>query len=305
MASEPARYRPEPRPVWHIARQAVPPRIVLLSVIALAVPIGATLVVPDATGEYQVLIWLSLLVPVFLLSFFRGWRGTAMALLPGIAVMAGTQALLAVRGHLPSHPALMVDVAVSYVLIALGIGALSDRLRRARLQAEARAMTDELTTLANRRYVGLLLEREFAAAQRGRPLVIASFDLDRFKDYNDRYGHIAGDQALRAFGQILATLTRTMNVSGRWGGEEFLSILSSSDVAGALVFVDRVRARLRETILAQGAVTVCVGVAAFDPAMRNVEDLLIAADVALYEAKAVGPDSVRVWQAPAATVRMA
>jgi diguanylate cyclase (GGDEF)-like protein len=305
MQSESTLRRREPRPVWYLGRPAVPRRAVLLSVVSLIIPIGATLVVPDATEEYQVLVWLLLLVPAFLLAYFRGWRGIAAALALGMAVMAGVQALLAFWGYFPAQPALMISVTVAYLLIALGIGFLSDELHQARMQAEELALTDDLTGLANRRYVGLLLEREFAGARRGRPLVIVSFDLDRFKDYNDRYGHNAGDDALRAFGHVLATLTRTMNISGRWGGEEFLSVLSSSDVAGALVFVDRVRARLRDSVLKQGAVTVCVGVAAFNPAMRSVEDLLIAADIALYEAKAVGPDSVRVYQSPAASMRTA
>ncbi len=305
MSFEPEKRRPGPLPVWYLGRPAVPRRAVLLSIVALIIPIGATLVVPDATEEYQVLVWLLLLVPAFLLAYFRGWRGVAAALALGMAVMAAVQALLAVWGYAPTHAALMIGVTVSYVLIALGIGFLSDQLHQARMVAEELALTDELTALPNRRHVGLMLEREFAAGQRGRPLVVASFDLDRFKDYNDRYGHNAGDDALRAFGHVLSTLTRTMNVSGRWGGEEFLAVLSSSDVAGALVFVDRVRARLRETQLKRGSVSVCIGVAAFNPAMRNVEDLLIAADVALYEAKAVGPDSVRVYQSPAASMRTA
>lgn len=305
MDFEPEKRRPEPRPVWYLGRPAVPRRAVLLSIVALIIPIGATLVVPDATEEYQVLVWLLLLVPAFLLAYFRGWRGVAAALALGMVVMAAVQVLLAVWGYSPSHTALMIGVTVAYVLIALGIGFLSDQLHQARMQAEELALTDELTALPNRRFVGFVLGREFAAAQRGRPLVVVSFDLDRFKDYNDRYGHNAGDDALRAFGHVLSTLTRTMNVSGRWGGEEFLGVLSSTDVAGALIFVDRVRARLRDTRLEQGSVSVCVGVAAFNPAMRSVEDLLIAADVALYEAKAVGPDSVRVYRSPAASVRTA
>jgi len=305
MESEPTRRQRQPRPVWYLGRPAVPRRAVLLSIVALVIPIGSTLVVPEATEEYQVLVWLLLLVPAFLLAYFRGWRGIAGALALGMAVMAAVQVLLAIWGYAPTHRALMIAVTVAYVLIALGIGFLSDRLHEARMLAEELALTDELTGLANRRYITLLLEREFAAARRGRPLVIASFDLDSFKDYNDRFGHNAGDDALRAFGHVLTTLTRTMNISGRWGGEEFLSVLSSSDVPGALVFVERVRARLRDTVLKQGSVSVCVGLAAFNPAMRSVEDLLIAADVALYEAKALGPDSLRVYQSPSASMRTA
>ncbi|MGD8277305.1 MAG: GGDEF domain-containing protein [Gemmatimonadota bacterium] len=278
----------------------------VLSIVALMIPIGASLVAPDAAEEYEVLVWLLLLVPAFLLAYYRGWRGVAASLALGMVAMVGVQAVLLARGYYSfTHTALLISVTAAYMLIALGVGFLSDRLHEARMQAEELALTDELTGLANRRYVELTLKREFAAAQRGRPLVVVSFDIDRFKAYNDGYGHDAGDDALRAFGHVLSTLTRAMNVSGRWGGEEFLSVLSSADVAGALVFVDRVREMLRETVLKHGSITVCVGVAAFHSAMRCVDDLLIAADGALYEAKAIGPDSVRVHQSPAASVRTA
>lgn len=294
-----------PRPVWYLGRPAVPRRAVALSLVALAIPIAASLVAPEATEEYQVLAWLLLLVPAFLLAYFRGWRGVAHALALGMAVMATVQALLLYWGHAPPDPTLMVGVTVAYILIAAGIGFLADRLHQARMLAEELALTDDLTGLPNRRYASLTLEREFAAARRGRPLVVASFDLDRFKPYNDQYGHNAGDDALRVFGHVLATQTRTMNISARWGGEEFLSVLSSSDIAGALVFVERVRSMLRESPPQHGSVTASVGVAAFHSGMRSLEDLLMAADVALYEAKSAGPDSVRVFQPPPAVARSA
>jgi diguanylate cyclase (GGDEF)-like protein len=177
---------------------------------------------------------------------------------------------------------------------------LADRLHGERMRAEELALTDELTGLPNRRYVRLILDREFAAARRGRPLVIISFDLDRFKQYNDRNGHAAGDLALRAVAQSLAGQTRTMNISGRWGGEEFLAVLSSAEIAGALVFVERVKNRLRELQLRGGPLTVSCGLAAYQPGMRTPEDLLAAADAALYEAKAAGVDSLRVYQPPLA-----
>jgi diguanylate cyclase (GGDEF)-like protein len=186
----------------------------------------------------------------------------------------------------------------------MGIGMLSDRLHAERMCAEELALTDELTSLPNRRYVRLTLEREFAAARRGRPLVVIYFDIDRFKQYNDRNGHPAGDDALRSVGEALTSQTRAMNISGRWGGEEFLSVLSSAEIAGALVFVERVKARLRELHLDGGPLTISCGLAAFQPGMRTPEDLMAAADAALYEAKAAGLDSLRVHQPPplAATV---
>lgn len=294
-----------PPPVWYLGQPTVPIRAVVLSLVALLIPIGATLVVPEASDEYQVLLWLLLLVPAFLLAYFRGWRGIAAAMALGMVAMVTVQTVMVVWGFPPAQPSLLIGVVVAYVMIAVGIGFLSDELHQARMFAEELALTDELTGLPNRRYTGMTLEREFAAAQRGRPLIIVSFDLDRFKDYNDRFGHTAGDEALHAFGSVLAKNTRAMNISGRWGGEEFLALVSNADVAGSLVFVERVRDGFRRHKLKQGSLTVCVGVAVYNSSMQTIDDLLIAADIALYEAKAAGPDSVRVYQPPAAVARPA
>jgi diguanylate cyclase (GGDEF)-like protein len=167
-------------------------------------------------------------------------------------------------------------------------------LHRERGRVEKLALTDELTDIPNRRHLRLYLETEFAAAQRGRPLVVVFFDLDRFKQYNDRYGHHAGDDALRLFAGVLQGQTRSMNLSGRFGGEEFVSVLSSCDVAGALVFVERIKKHLREADFPHGRITVSAGIAAYAPTMKDPDDLLRAADAVLYEAKRGEGDGVRV-----------
>jgi diguanylate cyclase (GGDEF)-like protein len=124
---------------------------------------------------------------------------------------------------------------------------------------------------------------------------VVLFDLDNFKIYNDRYGHQAGDEALTIFAGILSDTTRKMNLSARFGGEEFLSVLAGSDPEGAVVFAERVRAALKEARLPRGAVTVSAGVAAFHQSMASPDDLLAAADHALYEAKREGRNRVRLF----------
>ena len=287
------------KPVWYLGRPMMPRRAIALSAVALAVPVFASVVLPQSVEEYELLVWLLLLVPAFLLAYFRGWRGVTTAMAIGMVVMVSVQIGLALLGFPAPNLPLLIAVVVAYMLIAIGIGMLSDRLHTERMRAEELALTDELTGLPNRRYVRLTLEREFAAARRGRPLVLIYFDLDRFKQYNDRHGHSAGDEALRAVADALSTQTRAMNISGRWGGEEFLCVLSSAEIAGALVYVERVKARLRELPLEAGAITMSCGLASFQPGMRSPEDLIAAADAALYEAKAAGLDSLRVHQPPA------
>ena len=273
----------------------VPARAVLISGLALAVPLVATFVEPVATTEYDVLLWLLALVPAFLLAYYRGWRGAATALAIGMAVLVAAQAaLLATGGSIERWPLLMAVVAF-YIVLSLGIGVVTEMLHRARLDAERLSLVDDVTGLPNRRHVRLLLQQEFAAAQRGRVLSVVFFDLDGFKQYNDRYGHSAGDDALRAFSVALKRHTRAMNLTGRYGGDEFVSVLSTSDAMGATVFIGRVRSALYDMQPSRGRLTVSAGVAQFEGWMKSPDDLLVAADRALYEAKGAGGDATRIY----------
>jgi diguanylate cyclase (GGDEF)-like protein len=286
------------RPVWFLSRPAIPVRAVVLSFAALLVPAFATLVIPEQSADYEMLLWLLSLMPAFFLAYYRGWRGVTLALAAGMAVLVLVQiALLLMGGRVANWP-LLVGVTTAYIAISMAIGVLTEVLHRERMRAERLALTDELTELPNRRYINLALDREFAAAQRGRSLVLVFFDIDRFKNYNDRYGHHAGDDALRVLGAVLARQTRTMNISGRWGGEEFVSVVSQCELPGAHIFVDRVRAAFRDAPLRRGNLTVTAGIAEYNPTMKSPDDLLAAADSALYAAKRDSGDAVRVYQPP-------
>lgn len=273
----------------------VPARALVISFLALAVPLVATFVEPVATTDYDVLLWLLALIPAFLLAYYRGWRGAATALAIGMAVLVLAQTvLLATGGTIDQWPLLML-VLVIYIALSLGVGVLTEMLHRARLDAETLSLVDDVTGLPNRRHVRLVLQQEFAAARRGRKLAVVFFDLDGFKQYNDRYGHLAGDEALRAFAVALKRHTRAMNITGRYGGDEFVSILSASDLDGAGVFISRVRSAVYDMQPARGALTVSAGVAQFEPWMKTADDLLVAADRALYDAKGVGGDTTRIF----------
>lgn len=174
------------------------------------------------------------------------------------------------------------------------LGAMAEQaamaIERARLfeQVSLLSDTDPLTGLANRRSLQRELDREFAAARRGRDLVVVMFDLDGFKPYNDRHGHLAGDEALKAFARALQEETRTMNLGARYGGDEFVALLSDTRPEGARTFVERVRIRFESEVgeLGRGVIHVSAGIAAFDPAMRDPDALVRAADKDLYREKA-------------------
>lgn len=173
------------------------------------------------------------------------------------------------------------------------LGALADQaslaIRNAQLfeQVRALSLTDPLTGLANRRQLARDLSREFAATRRGRRLIAVLFDLDNFKEYNDQYGHPAGDEVLRLFGQALAIETRAMNLAARYGGDEFVALLSDTPPEGARIFIQRVASRFQREMerLGRGTITISAGLAECEPGMKTPEELIAAADQALYRVK--------------------
>ncbi|HET9949666.1 MAG TPA: diguanylate cyclase [Longimicrobiales bacterium] len=163
-------------------------------------------------------------------------------------------------------------------------------LQNARLHASLHALsiTDPLTQLPNRRRLQIHLEHEVAAARRGRPLAIAVFDIDNFKHYNDTFGHVAGDEILKAFADVLAQENRAMNVVARFGGDEFVSALTDTTLEGVRAYVERIEKHIAsDEVLSRFAISVSAGIAVFDlNEMATVNDLLRAADADMYERKA-------------------
>jgi diguanylate cyclase (GGDEF)-like protein/PAS domain S-box-containing protein len=183
-------------------------------------------------------------------------------------------------------------------------------IRNARLyrQVEQTAITDELTGIFNRRGFLQLGEREFDRALRlGRPLAALLIDIDHFKAVNDRFGHQTGDQVLQALAENLRRNTRGIDVTGRYGGEEFVLLLPETLPAGALQIAERIRqaiARMRVAApLESGApesaiaVTASIGIAALTPDIRNLGFLIDRADQAQYLAKRAGRNRVCLWEA--------
>lgn len=285
-------------PQWHFGKPRVPRRALLISVAALAVPVLAGPLGLSDGG--QLLLWLLALVPAFLLAYYRGWRGVATALAMGMAGLTLSNLGILLTGRPLGDSLGVAALIVAFVALSLGIGFLSDLLHGARAKAERLALTDDLTGLANRRHARLALEREFAAAQRGRPLSVVMIDLDHFRALNERHGRTAGDQALRAFGHTLARSTRLMDLSARYGGEEFLTILSSSGIDGAFAFADRLRAALATDPTNVHGLTISVGLATHTVGTPTVDALLAAADHAMQVAKQGGRDRVHSSQEMAA-----
>jgi two-component system cell cycle response regulator len=171
-----------------------------------------------------------------------------------------------------------------------------DRLRADLGQALQLALTDPLTGLYNRRYLMRHLAGLLAAGQPAE-LSVLLLDVDHFKAVNDRWGHAAGDAALRAIAEILRVRTRVFDSLARYGGEEFVVVMPGVALADALGAAERLRAEIAAIDFAPrpGTVhplTVSIGVACAELPDMTAEDVLAAADAALYRAKQAGRDRV-------------
>jgi diguanylate cyclase (GGDEF)-like protein len=188
----------------------------------------------------------------------------------------------------------LAEVLAKQVALALGNLKLKESLKN-------QSICDPLTGLFNRRYMEESLEREFSRANRNKSSVaILMMDLDHFKRFNDTFGHQAGDTLLRALGDLLKRSTRGQDIACRYGGEEFVLVLTDSNLAGAVQRAEILRQQVKQLSVEYagqllGAVSVSVGVAFFPDHGTTMSDVLRASDQALYCAKREGRDRVSAW----------
>ena len=213
----------------------------------------------------------------------RGWSHLAFVIIFAVLVLSGGLVALTLLLAREVHRKMKVDEQL------LSANALLAELAR----------TDGLTDLLNRRGFDESLAREWRRCHRnGRPISLMMLDADHFKAYNDRFGHQAGDGVLRALSAcIIANIRRPGDVAARYGGEEFSVVLPDTDLHGARRIAEAIRAGVEALALphvASGSVvTLSVGVGFAETGMVvTADDLLAAADAALYESKAAGRNRV-------------
>jgi diguanylate cyclase (GGDEF)-like protein len=186
--------------------------------------------------------------------------------------------------------------------------ATHEDLREKNEELERLSVTDALTGLYNRRYLMGTLDHEAQRSERtGQPFTLIMLDVDRFKRFNDTYGHQAGDQVLINVGSVLREATRVVDCASRYGGEEFVVMLPETDVADATDVAERIRATVSERPLIvdgkEAVVTVSVGVAEFPTDGDSVQSVVAAADAALYLAKKQGRNRVTQAKRKSSTKR--
>lgn len=238
-----------------------------------------------------------------------------LALAAGIGVAAGGWAMTTLgrgaRREGPADPAgadtsaLAESLARAQAIIdrqASEIAAFQGRLEEAYKDLETTnarlketSFKDEVTGLYNRRFFTVRLEEELSRHRRfNHPVAIVLFDLDGFKAVNDEQGHAVGDETLRDIGQILMKHSRGINVVSRYGGDEFAILLVETSKAGARLYADRIRQIISSYPYSHGKrITASFGVASLpDDDAHTAEDLVRAADEALYIAKRAGKNQV-------------
>ena len=194
----------------------------------------------------------------------------------------------------PFHPSELV----ARLRLHLRIKRLQDELREKNEQLSQLSTTDPLTGLRNRRFIDEILNIELLRARRYEtPLTVVMADIDHFKQVNDAHGHQAGDAVLRAMADVLRRSLRASDVGGRYGGEEFLVVLTQNEPDGGRRFAERWRQAVESTCveLPDGArveVTISVGVAGAVGPRCEAPELVAAADAALYAAKQCGRNRV-------------
>ncbi len=186
----------------------------------------------------------------------------------------------------------LLDAIAPQIAVAIDRTSLKDMAG----EFEQLSVTDALTGLLNRRYLEKRLIEEIQRSKRHRfPMSMMLLDVDEFKTYNDTYGHPAGDTALKILASVLQDILRGADVAARYGGEEFAVLLPQTTSSEAAVIAERLRQRIEHTVFPKRKVTVSIGIAACSNEIETPEDIIGAADHALYEAKNHGRNNVQIY----------
>ncbi len=278
-------------------------------VIGLGVCFVVLLVAPASmlTPLYQAANLLALLAALSIVvsTLAAAWRGSRAARFVLVAwmpmvVLAGLSAaqyLFGIWQDVPLGASYLGTTALAGITLALALADQTWHRQRELDAARHAAQTDALSGALNRRALESRLAAAFEDAKRRmHPLSVLFIDLDHFKSINDRYGHAVGDRCLRAIIEPIQAELRASDVLGRWGGEEFVVMLPGAASADARRVAERIRERIESLSIDSEAgpvaLTASIGVSCHVAIMKGAEDLVAAADRALYGAKRAGRNRV-------------
>ncbi len=195
------------------------------------------------------------------------------------------------------------ELVDAFNIMSQSLSQVMEELRSNSEEFKRLSNTDPLTGRHNRRYIMDTLQRDIRRAKRfGQPLSLIMIDIDHFKRYNDKWGHMAGDEALRGIAGALAASVRDSDVLARYGGEEFLVSLPQTDKPGALFAAEKLRAAVEELVFqprnGKASLTISLGVATYEEDGKSIDEVIEAADQALYRAKEGGRNRVVSFSGP-------
>jgi len=244
-----------------------------------------------------------------LLAMLLAWFGGERFIIAPIRALARTAASIG-RGELKARPARekwtveFAPLADAMTDMAKKLAEREHDLRAANRHLEELALIDSLSGLPNRRSFDVRLASTWLAAEPSFPISMVMMDVDHFKLFNDTRGHLEGDNCLRMIGRSIEAIVREGDFAARYGGEEFVMLLPGVDAEQAFEIAERSRRtiealRIPHQAAPSGIVSVSVGVATLTVVQAvNEQQLIEAADAALYEAKRRGRNTVAVWSEP-------
>jgi diguanylate cyclase (GGDEF)-like protein len=243
----------------------------------------------SALRTQTVLVWIALLLVVSLLTFVAGFLITRP--LERLTEAAARVAAGDLSAEFPAGS----TGEVGYLTRVFNTVIARLRERESQGELEKLSLTDGLTGLYNRRHLMGTLATEVQRSRRQRrAFTVLLADVDKFKQYNDTHGHLAGDAALVKVAEVFRRTTRAVDCVARYGGEEFVVMLLECPIATAALVAERIRARVAEQDLGEGKLTVSIGLAEYPDGGDTPEELIATADAAMYQAKSSGRNKVVV-----------
>ena len=232
-------------------------------------------------------------------------------LVTALAVGAYLVGVLADPAELPLETAEAVGVSVNIatlVLLAYMAMVVAREQRRSRDAAITLSSIDSLTGLYNRAYFFASIEREIERSARSRRgFCLLMLDLDGLKQINDRYGHYEGDRVLRGVSEVIRYRVRRIDTAARYGGDEFVVLLPETEPSGAYVLAEKIRTGASDLAIETSTIRIrtslSIGVVAFPTDGRTVDELMIAADQAMYASKRRGKNQIVGYRSGAAEQR--
>ncbi len=297
----------------HLSDRVSTPRGVMSGTMLLAIAQQSlkenALLVPRRTAANALPIgWVALSLLLVIFFARENSRRTALALAGAMFAVWIINLLLLSQGQESVLLFPLLAAALGWILLAArqqrrlhelnaNLSMTASTLEQANKELEASANTDTLTGLLVRRAFLLRFTQEMDRSRRtGKPLAVAILDLDHFKRVNDTYGHPVGDLVLKRFADVLRRQLRSIDIAGRWGGEEFVVLLPETPIDQATLVLDRVRCAIAEERFPSPAdnlvVTMSAGLTGVDFVTDNPEEIIGMADKALYEAKESGRNRV-------------